>query len=256
MSFNREVLALVMNPALLDEPRTPELFSEDSVARARQYVAHMGQPLGAYSDSKGLMVVRQEVADFLGRRDDTAPGDPNNIFLTNGASDGVKMVMSLLLRGLDFKDGLLVPIPQYPLYSATTTLLNGVLVPYYLNEESGWGLDLESLETALADARKDGVTVRALAVINPGNPTGNCLARENMVSVARFCAREGLVLMADEVYQENVYGAEPFRSFRRIAHEEGLLGDDADDAGGEKGLQLVSFHSLSKVTDPSSLPPS
>ena len=99
------------------------------------------QAPGAYSNSQGIKAVRDEVARFIEQRDGFA-ADPEDIFLTNGASEGVRNVMVSLLRSKaeGYNDGVLVPIPQYPLYSALTTLLNGNLVPYYLSEEDGWAL--------------------------------------------------------------------------------------------------------------------
>ena len=98
-------------------------------------------------------------------------------------------------------DGLLVPIPQYPLYSALATLHNAHLVPYYLDEEHGWTLTGAEVERALADAKTKGIKVRALAIINPGNPTGQCLEEKDMKDIVKVAAKEGLVLLADEVYQ-------------------------------------------------------
>lgn len=196
--------------------------------------------MGAYTHSQGIETVRQEVADFIQRRDGTDDKvDADNIFLTNGASEGVRVCMQTMMR--PNLDGVLVPIPQYPLYSATCTLLSGHLVPYYLDEAEGWTLTKEHLQQQLDEAQGNGVTVKALVVINPGNPTGQTLSRANMEEVVAFCAEHGLVLLADEVYQENIWRAErPFLSFRKVACEMGF------DAGPESGLQLISYHSVSK----------
>jgi glutamate--glyoxylate aminotransferase len=75
--------------------------------------------MGGYTDSRGNTVVRNEVADFIAARDGVRP-NPEQIFLTDGASTGVKMLMQALIR--DERDAVLVPIPQYPLYSASCTL--------------------------------------------------------------------------------------------------------------------------------------
>ena len=79
-----------------------------------------------------------------------------------------------------------------------------------------------------------GIKLRALAVINPGNPTGNCLPVDNMQQIVQFCADRKLILMADEVYQTNIYGSVPFTSFKKVATE---MSSD---------VALVSFHSTSK----------
>jgi aspartate/methionine/tyrosine aminotransferase len=101
-------------------------------------------------------------------------------------------------------DGMLVPIPQYPLYSALTTLFGGHLVGYYLDESASWEARVGELERALKEARAKGTNVRGLVVINPGNPTGQCLDLKAQQEIVAFAVRENLVLFADEVYQENI----------------------------------------------------
>ena len=78
-------------------------------------------------------------------------------------------------------------------------------------------MSLDELRRSIGAARADGVDVRAMAVINPGNPTGQCLSRQGIEDVIRFCHEEGLVLMADEVYQTNTYDeSKPFFSFKSV----------------------------------------
>ncbi|GAB2260555.1 hypothetical protein Droror1_Dr00011410 [Drosera rotundifolia] len=108
----------------------------------------------------------------------------------------VHMMMQLLIRSE--QDGILCPIPQYPLYSASIALHGGTLVPYYLDEATGWGLEVSEVKRQLEEARSKGITVRALVVINPGNPTGQVLGEENQKQIVEFCKNEGLVLLADE----------------------------------------------------------
>jgi len=256
LTFHREVLALTLHPGLLAEPDDAAqgatgLFESDVLARASAYTNSVPS-MGAYTHSQGITHIRKEVASFIAERDGVpaASVDPEALFLTNGASEGVRMVMQTLLRrGPGFKDGVLVPIPQYPLYSATCTLLDGALVPYYLDESSGWGLDVEELKAQLATARAEGVTVRGLVVINPGNPTGQTLTEANMAEIVQWCASEGLVLLADEVYQENIWNRDrPFVSFRKVAVDLGMsakAGEEVEN-GGAPHLELVSFHSVSK----------
>lgn len=145
-------------------------------------------------------------------------------------------MMKMLIR--DKHDGIMVPIPQYPLYSATIQLYGGTLVPYYLDEEHGWGLDETHLRHQAAEARARGVTVRGLVVINPGNPTGQVLSHENQKTIVRFCKDEQIVLLADEVYQTNVYAeGKSFISFKKVVRD---FGTDFDD------FPLVSMMSISK----------
>ncbi|EOA33336.1 hypothetical protein CARUB_v10020102mg [Capsella rubella] len=234
--FFREVLALCDHSSLLDESETHGLFSTDSIDRAWKILDQIpGRATGAYSHSQGIKGLRDTIAAGIEARDGF-PADPNDIFLTDGASPAVHMMMQLLLSSE--KDGILCPIPQYPLYSASIALHGGSLVPYYLDEATGWGLEISELKKQLEEARSKGITVRALVVINPGNPTGQVLAEENQCDIVNFCKQEGLVLLADEVYQENVYVPDKkFHSFKKIARSLGH---------GEKDISLVSFQSVSK----------
>jgi len=100
-------------------------------------------------------------------------------------------------------------------------------------------LDMKSLNKAVTDARKKGIAPRGLVFINPGNPVGSLLSEQNLKDLAKFAYNEGLVLMADEVYQENVYIDErPFVSMRRILHG---LGEPY-----ASKQELCSFHTVSK----------
>ena len=117
-------------------------------------------------------------------------------------------LLSLVLRGRG--DGVLVPIPQYPLYSASLALQESHMLGYELVEESSWALPVPELEKKLTEAKANGVETRALVVINPGNPTGNTLSDANMKDIVTFCTKHDLVLMADEVYQ-----ASPWQCRRR-----------------------------------------
>ncbi|KAJ6963225.1 hypothetical protein NC652_001755 [Populus alba x Populus x berolinensis] len=236
ITFFREVLALCDHPSILDKSETRGLFSSDAIERARQILDQIpGRATGAYSHSQGIKGLRDAIAAGIEARDGF-PADPNDIFLTDGASPAVHMMMQLLIRSE--KDGILCPIPQYPLYSASIALHGGTLVPYYLDEATGWGLEVSELKKQWADAKSKGITPRALVVINPGNPTGQVLAENNQKEIVDFCKKEGLVLLADEVYQENVYVPEKkFHSFKKVARSMGY---------GEKDISVVSFQSVSK----------
>jgi aspartate/methionine/tyrosine aminotransferase len=111
------------------------------------------------------------------------------------------------------------------------------VVGYELQEASGWSLDVSRLTRLVEDAKAEGITVRGLVVINPGNPTGTLLSRENMEEVVRWCQRARVVLFADEVYQKNVFGERPFIAFRKVIHD---LGPAA------KEVECFSFHTVSK----------
>ena len=241
LSFVRQTLSLVMNPELLED----KVYAPDVRERAMEYLRSVPSA-GAYSDSQGIGLVRQHVAEFIAARDGF-PASADDIFLTDGASAGVKALLQLLIRGPH--DAVIAPVPQYPLYSATTTLYNGTLAPYYLDEAASWGVTEAELEMALKRTAAQGATARALVVINPGNPTGQSLPKAVVEKILLFCAANNLVLMADEVYQENVYGDAPaFVSFKRALSELKAKGEAGDAASKEAAalVQLISFHSTSK----------
>jgi alanine transaminase len=136
--------------------------------------------------------------------------------------------------------GILIPIPQYPLYTAALALNEAKAVPYYLQENDGWSLDIPQMREAIHKAREEGTDLRGVVIINPGNPTGQCLSIENMEQIVKLAYEEKLALLADEVYQTNVFDsdARPFVSFKKVVRD---LGEPY-----ASNLELVSFHSMSK----------
>lgn len=86
------------------------------------------------------------------------PPRTQHIYLTDGASAGVRNVLQSIIR--DERDAVLVPIPQYPLYSASISLYGGKLLPYQLEESHGWGLDLDALSQQVGAARQEGYSIR------------------------------------------------------------------------------------------------
>lgn len=233
LSYIRETVALVACPALLstDEAELSKHFALDNIRRAKKYVGYL-RNCGAYTESLGAAGLREEVATFFERRDGVRP-DIRTIMLTNGASEAINTLLTCLIGGES--DGILTPIPQYPLYSAAITRLGGAIIGYELDEENNWGLDMNILKNAYNAATRDGVTVKALVVICPGNPAPCFLTEQQVADVLKFAEERDLLVIADEVYQENCYVAEkPFHPFRRVLHKHGLK------------TQLASLHSSSK----------
>jgi aspartate/methionine/tyrosine aminotransferase len=239
LTWPRQVIALVELPdEVLDDPNTAKLFPPDAIRRAKEIkIGLKGMGTGAYTHSKGAKCFRDDIAHFIQERDEGVPCDPEDIFMTNGASAGITMILQALMA--DETCGCMIPIPQYPIYSATIDLLGGHKVGYYLDEKHGWDLNMKELERAFKEATDNGINVNSFVLINPGNPTGQVLSKKVVQDVVRFCANHNLVLLADEVYQENVYGKNTkFYSCKHAAYDTGLLDKDA--------IELVSFHSTSK----------
>lgn len=232
LTYLRQTLALCEYPELASGP-SKSMFPEDVINTAHAILQGSKHGLGAYSDSKGIKMIRNAVANFISGRDGI-DADSELIYLTDGASKGVQTVLRMVLASEN--DGVMIPIPQYPLYSATLALYGAKMVPYLLDEEHNWKLSHTMLEESIQKAKASGTRVRAICVINPGNPTGSVLDAENIAMVIRFAKEHNLAILADEVYQENIYRPEDkFVSFAKILHEMN-----------ETEVSLFSFHSCSK----------
>jgi aspartate/methionine/tyrosine aminotransferase len=231
LTYIRQLLALCEYPELLNQAKG--LFPADVVEAAELVLKGSRHGLGAYSESKGVKLVREAVADFIRERDGIQ-SDPESIFLTDGASKGVQTILRLLIAGE--RDGIMIPIPQYPLYSASIALFEARQVGYFLDESRDWKLNRGQLTEVIQKAKAEGTRVRAICVINPGNPTGAVLDAENIRMIVAFAKEHDLSILADEVYQENIYlPGDKFVSFAKILHEMK-----------ETSVPLFSFHSCSK----------
>eukprot|EP00357_Protocruzia_adherens_P005992 CAMPEP_0114991426 /NCGR_PEP_ID=MMETSP0216-20121206/11365_1 /TAXON_ID=223996 /ORGANISM="Protocruzia adherens, Strain Boccale" /LENGTH=499 /DNA_ID=CAMNT_0002354751 /DNA_START=98 /DNA_END=1597 /DNA_ORIENTATION=+ len=231
LRFNRQVLSLILDPASIETSD----FSEDIKDRARFYYNEIGDEatVGGYTETKGYRFVRESIARFIEKRDGV-PSDIENIFLCNGAAEGVRNVLHMLLRGPE--DGFMTPVPRYPQYTAEITLREAQNVEYFLDEDNNWGLDIGHLRESFDKAVEQGVKPRGIVVINPGNPTGNVLSRSNIEDIITFAHEKNILIIADEVYQENVYQGE-FHSFKKVMAQ---MGGDASQ------VEMVSLHSISK----------
>jgi alanine transaminase len=239
ITFFRQVLSLVENPLLLENPtalKTSFGYNQDVIDRAQALLTDV-RSVGAYSHSQGALGIRNSVAKFIEDRDGF-PANPQDLFLTAGASSGVTTLLNVICDKPSA--GVLVPIPQYPLYTATLALLNARCVPYLLDEQKAWGTDVKVIEKSIADAKAEGTDVRSIAVINPGNPTGASLSPDDIKQVIDIAAAEKLVIIADEVYQTNVFSGE-FISFKKRLRQL-----QQEQPGKYDNVELVSLHSTSK----------
>ncbi|KAL7266973.1 alanine transaminase [Rhizina undulata] len=233
ITFFRQVLSILEYPTLLEHEG---LFPEDVRGRAKVLLKDV-KSVGAYSQSQGALGIRRSVARFIEERDGF-PADPESIFLSGGASSGVSTLLHTICASPN--TGILIPIPQYPLYTATLALLDATPVPYYLNEAASWSTDVEHIRTEIKNSKARGVDVRCLVVINPGNPTGSSLPEADIEQVIALAAQENILIMADEVYQTNVYDGE-FHSFKKV-----LRKMQVRSPGKYDHVELASLHSISK----------
>jgi alanine-synthesizing transaminase len=152
-----------------------------------------------YSDSQGILPARRAVVDYH-RRKGVADIDVEDVWLGNGVSELIGMALQALLND---GDELLIPTPDYPLWTAVTTLAGGRAVHYHCDEASGWLPDPADIESKITSR-----TV-GLVVINPNNPTGAVYPRELLRELAEIARRHQLVLFSDEIYDQILYdGAE------------------------------------------------
>jgi aspartate/methionine/tyrosine aminotransferase len=216
LSFYRNVISAAVGGSEDDLPG-------DAKRRVREIREEF--PLGAYTDSVGSPYVRQMVANFLEKRDG-AKTSPDEIIMSNGASEAASLLMNTVLQE---NDEVMIPIPQYPLYSANITLLGARRKEYFLNEEDDWSFDVDG---AIPSER-----TRLFVAINPGNPTGSCLPESSILEILRKIERNApnCIVVADEVYQDNIWNENrPFVSFRKVATEHNV------------NVPIVTLHSTSK----------
>lgn len=233
LTFYRQVLACATQPELLE---TDNNIPTDVKERVRSLLSACGgNSVGSYSDACGIELIRRQCANYIQMRDGIE-SRWQDIFLTTGASEVVKTILSFvnMSRKPSKPVGVMIPIPQYPLYSATICELGMHQVSYYLDEDHDWRLETAELERAYQAASEE-CDIRVLVVINPANPTGAVLTRENICQVIDFAAKHNLMIIADEVYQHNIWDDEAkFYSFKKCM------------ADMNQKFELVSMMSASK----------
>ena len=148
-----------------------------------------------YSDSQGLLSARTAIVQhYQGRGFDTV--DVDDVWLGNGVSELITLALQAML---DDGDEVLVPAPDYPLWTASTSLAGGRPVHYLCDEQSGWLPDLDDMRSKITDRTK------AVVVINPNNPTGAVYPEGVLRDIADLAREHGLVVLADEIYDKVLY---------------------------------------------------
>uniref|UniRef100_A0A0N5ANA5 alanine transaminase n=1 Tax=Syphacia muris TaxID=451379 RepID=A0A0N5ANA5_9BILA len=234
ITFIRQVIACVAYPELLQSVAIPKDVKEHAQTILKDCG---GRSAGAYTPSPGIECIRKHCAEYISKRDGL-PCNYEDIVITAGATEGIRDVLKLFVdETAPKKVAVMIPIPQYPLYSATLDEFNLGQVRYYLDEDNNWGLNIEECERALEESKSE-YNTKAICVINPGNPAGQVLTRKNIEEIVRFAHRNNLFILADEVYQENIFDKNShFYSFKKVIAEMG---------GEYKEQELASFYSVSK----------
>jgi len=149
----------------------------------------------AYSDSKGIFAARKAIMHYCQQKNIQGV-TLEDIYTGNGASELIVLAMNALLND---GDEVLVPAPDYPLWTAAVSLSGGTPIHYICDEANGWAPDLNDLRSKITPQTK------AIVVINPNNPTGAIYSQEVLLSLIAIAREHGLILFADEIYDKMVY---------------------------------------------------
>lgn len=159
-----------------------------------------------YCDSKGLFAARKAIVQYYQQK--RLFVDVGDIYIGNGVSELIVMAMQALL---DDGDEMLIPSPDYPLWTAAVTLSGGTPVHYLCDEEAGWFPDIADME------RKITSKTRGIVIINPNNPTGAVYSKELLEQVVRLARKHNLILFADEIYDKILYDEARHTSIATLA---------------------------------------
>lgn len=159
----------------------------------RSVIAHLPESEG-YADSRGIYSARTAVANHY--QSAGLQVDVNQVLLGNGVSELISMVLQALVNP---GDEILIPSPDYPLWTGQTTLSGGVAVHYKSDESNQWNPDLSDIRSKVSDKTK------AIVVINPNNPTGAVYTRNVLEGIVDIAREHGLIVLADEIYEKIIY---------------------------------------------------
>lgn len=175
-----------------------------------------------YCDSKGIYAARKAVLQYYQQKGLLSAIDVNDVYIGNGVSELIVMAMQALL---DNGDEMLIPMPDYPLWTAAVNLAGGHAVHYRCDEANHWYPDLEDM------ASKITAHTRGIVVINPNNPTGAVYPRHILEQIVALAKKHGLILYADEIYDKIIYDGVEHVSLATLIPED---------------LLCVTFNGLSK----------
>jgi alanine-synthesizing transaminase len=176
----------------LGNPAAFGIYAPD--AAIHDVVANIGNAQG-YSDSRGIHPARLAVAQTYTHRGVAGVG-PDDVFLGNGVSELIVMALQALLDG---GDEVLVPSPDYPLWTGAVSMCGGRPVHYRCDEAQGWQPDLEHLAAQITPR------TRAMVIINPNNPTGAVYSRETLLGMLELARQHDLLVLSDEIYDQILY---------------------------------------------------
>lgn len=186
----------------------PAIFGFDAPdVIMRDMIAALPHAQG-YSTSKGILPARRAIVT----RYETIPGFPDfdvdDVYIGNGVSELITMITQALLND---GDEVLIPMPDYPLWTAATSLAGGKAVHYLCDEDNEWMPSVEDIRAKVTDKTK------AIVVINPNNPTGAVYSRDVLKEIAQIARENGLLILSDEIYDRILYDGAKHISIATLA---------------------------------------
>jgi alanine-synthesizing transaminase len=185
------------------------VFGFDAPEEIVQDMIHNMQSASAYTDSKGLFAPRKAIMHYSQQKN-VAGVTIDDIYLGNGASELIVMSMNALLNS---GDEVLVPAPDYPLWTAAVGLSGGKPVHYICDEQAGWMPDIDDIKG------KINANTRAIVVINPNNPTGALYSVEVLKQIVEVARQHQLIVFADEIYDKVLYDGATHTSLASLADD-------------------------------------
>ncbi len=173
----------------------PSPFGFDAPDEIVQDMIHNVPESQGYSDSRGLYSGRKAVMQYCQGKNIANVGI-DDIYLGNGVSELIVMAMQALL---DNGDEVLIPAPDYPLWTASVSLSGGKPVHYLCDEQSDWFPDIADLEKKITDR------TRGIVIINPNNPTGSLYPQDILESIIELARKHELIIFSDEIYDKIIY---------------------------------------------------
>ncbi|WP_019545436.1 pyridoxal phosphate-dependent aminotransferase [Streptomyces sulphureus] len=173
----------------------PALFGFEAPEEILQDMLRMLPRAHGYTESRGILPARRAVAQHYQQRG-MPETDVDDVFLGNGVSELISMAVQALVED---GDEILVPAPDFPLWTAVTTMAGGRAVHYRCEETAEWLPDLDDMAAKITPRTK------AVVIINPNNPTGAVYPRETLEGILELARRHGLMVLSDEIYDKILY---------------------------------------------------
>ncbi|MFE9334677.1 pyridoxal phosphate-dependent aminotransferase [Streptomyces sp. NPDC006925] len=199
----------------------PALFGFEAPEEIIQDMVRMLPQAHGYTESRGILPARRAVAQHYQQRG-FPDADVDDIYLGNGVSELVSMAVQALVED---GDEILIPAPDFPLWTAVTTMAGGKAVHYVCDEQADWLPDLDDMAAKITPRTK------AVVIISPNNPTGAVYPRELLEGILDLARRNGLMVFSDEIYDKILYDG-------AVHHHVGALAPD---------LVCLTFSGLSKA---------